>query len=207
MTMMKGLTRALALMVALLSTPVCLPAHAAASDPAVQPVQQLCDALIDVMKNAKALGVQGRYDKLRPVIQQTFDLTDMTKFSVGPVWNTMSAQDQQQLQAAFERYTLANYASNFDGYDGEKFVVDPSVQDRGSDKIVSTKLVAKSETHPLAYKMRQTGGSWKVLDVYYENSISQLAKQRSDFGATVQTGGASALVKKLDELSAKLMKG
>ncbi|HUO97711.1 MAG TPA: ABC transporter substrate-binding protein [Rhizomicrobium sp.] len=183
------------------------PSRAEATDPAVKPVQQLCDALIDVMKNAKTLGMQGRYDKLKPVIEQTFDLADMTKYSVGPVWMTMSPQDHESLEAAIERYTLANYASNFDGYDGEKFVVDPTVQVRGSDRIVSTKLVTKTETHPLAYKMRQIGGNWRVLDVYYENSISQLAKQRSDFGATVQSGGAPALVKKLNALSDKLMKG
>ena len=205
--MMKSWMRALALAAVLFPGFGSLPARAEAPDPAVQPVQQLCDALIDVMKNAKALGIQGRYEKLKPVIEQTFDLADMTKYSVGPVWNTMSPQDQKALQEAFERYTLANYAANFDGYDGEKFVVDPAAQVRGTDKIVTTKLVAKSETHPLAYKMRQLGGSWRVLDVYYENSISQITKQRSDFGSTVSSGGAAALVKKLDELSAKLMKG
>lgn len=182
------------------------PVRAEATDPAVQPVQTLCDTLLDVMKNAKTLGIQGRYEKLKPVIERTFDLADMTRLSVGTSWAGMSPQDQQALQTAFERYTLANYASNFNGYDGEKFTVDPTVTPRGADKVVSTKLVAKDGTHPLAYRMHQVGTAWKVLDVYYENSISQLARQRSDFAATVQAGGAAALEKKLNQLSEKLMK-
>jgi hypothetical protein len=37
--------------------------------------------------------------------------------------------------------------------------------------------------------------------------VSQLATRRSDFAATVATGGAPALIKKLDEISDKLMAG
>ena len=205
--MMKHWMGAVSIAAALLAGGISVPAHAEAADPAVQPVQTLCDTLIDVMKNAKTLGIQGRFNKLKPVVEQTFDLPDMTKYSVGPSWMKMSPQDQQMLQAAFERYTLANYASNFDGYGGEKFTVEPTVTPRvGGDKIVSTKLIGKDESHSLAYRMHQVGGTWKILDVYYENSISQLARQRSDFGATVQSGGAAALEKKINALSDKLMK-
>ena len=205
--MMKRWMCAVSIAAALATGGIFVPAHAQAPDPAVQPVQTLCDALIDVMKNAKALGIKGRHDKLKPVVEQSFDIPDMTKYSVGPSWNTMSPQDQQMLQAAFERYTLANYASNFDGYGGEKFAIEPTVTARvGGDKIVSTKLIGKDESHSLAYRMHQVGGAWKILDVYYENSISQLAKQRSDFGATVQSGGAAALEKKINALSDKLMR-
>jgi phospholipid transport system substrate-binding protein len=205
--MIKGWMRIGSLVAALLTGAIPAASHAEAGDPAVQPVQQLCDALLDVMKNAKTLGVQGRYNKLKPVVEQTFDIADMTKYSIGPAWTTMSPQDREMLQTAFERYTLANYAANFDGYDGEKFVIEPGVTPRGADKVVSTKLVTKAETHPLAYRMHQVSGGWRILDVYYENSISQLARQRSDFGSTVQSGGAAALEKKLNALSDKLMKG
>jgi phospholipid transport system substrate-binding protein len=183
-------------------------AQAQTPDPAVQTVQALCDGLLDTMKHAKELGIKGRYDKLKPLIAQTFDLADMTRIAVGPNWTTMSSQDHEALQAAFERLAVAQYASNFDGYDGEKFVVDPTPSPRPSstDKVVMTKLITKTDNVQIAYRMHQIGTSWKILDVYYKNSISQLATQRSDFGATVQSGGAAALEKKLSELSEKLMK-
>ncbi len=32
------------------------------------------------MKHGKALGLQGRYNKLKPMVEQAYDLADMTKF-------------------------------------------------------------------------------------------------------------------------------
>ena len=176
------------------------------TDPAVQTVQSFYDTLVDTMKHGKELGLKGRYDKLKPAIEQAYDLADMTKFVVGPSWTTLSADDQKALQAAFERMTIANYAKNFDEYGGEKFTVDPTVQAVGADKRVMSKLVTGNQTIPFNYRLRQTGGSWKILDVYLNGSISELATRRSDFGATVSTGGASALIKKINDLSDSLMK-
>ncbi len=103
--------------------------------------------------------------------------------------------------------TVANYASNFDGYSGEKFVVDPTTQTRGQDRIVQSKLITGGKTIPFGYRMRQVGGTWKILDIYLNGYVSQLATQRSDFGATVAAGGAKGLEKKINALSDKLMGG
>ena len=182
-------------------------ARAEVPDAAVAQVQTLYDALLDSMKHAKELGVKGRYEKLKPAIEQTFDFPDMVRFVVGTSWATMPAADQQALLAAFERMTIANYASNFDGYDGEKFVVDPAVTMRGADRVVQSKLVTKSQTIPFNYRMRQTGGTWKILDIYLNGYVSQVATQRSDFGATLTAEGPSGLVKKINALSDKLISG
>jgi phospholipid transport system substrate-binding protein len=45
-----------------------------------------------------------------------------------------------------------------------------------------------------------------VIDIFLNGYVSQIAKQRSDFGATVQSGGAKALEKNLEALSDKLAK-
>jgi phospholipid transport system substrate-binding protein len=195
-----GSMRAVALFLVLLAAP------AFAADPAVQPVQNFYDSLLDSMKHAKELGVKGRYEKLKPVIEQSFDMAGMTRLSVGPAWNGMSPQEQQGLVASLNRYTIASYASNFNGYDGEKFVVEPASTLRAPDRMVLSKLVTKSETIPFNYRMREVNGAWKVLDIFLNGYVSQIAKQRSDFGATVSAGGAAALKKKIDTLTDKLMK-
>jgi phospholipid transport system substrate-binding protein len=199
--------KALSLAAALMLAPALTgPAHAADADPAAQTVQNFYDALLDSMKHGKELGVSGRYAKLKPAVDQAYDLADMTKFVVGPSWTTFSASDQQALTAAFERMTVASYALNFDSFSGEKFVVDPAVQARGTDKLVQSKLVTGNQAIPFNYRMREVGGSWKILDVYLNGTISELATRRSDFSATVSSGGAQALIKKIDALSDALMK-
>ena len=182
-------------------------ARAEAPDPAVQQVQTFYNTLLDSMKHAKELGIKGRYDKLKPVIEQSFDLPDMTRLAVGPSWTTMPAVEQQALLAAFEFMTVASYAGNFNGYNGEKFVVDPASTARGTDCVVQSKLIAKDQTVPFNYRMRLADGRWKVVDIYLNGYVSQVATQRSDFGATLASGGAPALVKKITALADKLMSG
>ena len=199
--------KALSLAAALLLTPVlAVPGRAADADPAVQTVRNFYDTLLESMKQGKSLGINGRYAKLKPAVDQAYDIADMTKYVVGPSWTNFTASDQQALTAAFERLTVANYANNFDSFSGEKFEVDPAAQVRGTDKVVQSKLVTGSQTIPFNYRMREVGGSWKILDVYLNGTISQLATRRSDFGATVSSGGAQALIKKINELSDQQMK-
>lgn len=195
-----ALTLALALVAPLAS------ARADAADPAVPAVQSFYATLLDCMKNAKSLGAQGRYDKLKPSVERSFELGTMVKYAVGPAWDTASADDQKSLTAAFGRMTIAQYAGNFDGYDGEKFTVEPQATLRGNDHYVKSALVAKDQTVVFTYRMRQFGGQWKIIDILLDGSISQLSVYRSDFSATVKDGGAPALVKKLDHLADKALK-
>jgi phospholipid transport system substrate-binding protein len=54
--------------------------------------------------------------------------------------------------------------------------------------------------------MRQSSGTWKVIDIYLNGFVSELATRRSDFGSTLSSGGAQALVKKINELADNAMK-
>jgi phospholipid transport system substrate-binding protein len=197
---------ALSLVAALLCAPVLSTAAQADSDPAVAQIQSFYDTLLDSMKHGKELGVQGRYNRLKPAVEQTYDLPLMTSLVVGSSWASISSSDQQALIAAFERRTIANYAKNFDDYSGEKFTVDPAAQVHGTDKVVMSKLITGGQTIPFNYRMRQSGGTWKVIDVYLNGFVSELATKRSDYGSTLSNGGAPALVKKLNALADGLMK-
>ena len=179
---------------------------ASAADPAVATVQGFYDTLLASMKGGKALGAQGRFAKLKPAVDQAFDIGTMIKYSVGESWATTAPADQKALTDAFERMTAAQYAGNFDSFGGEKFVVDPDVQVRGTDRYVSSKLVASDQTVTFIYRLRQFGSSWRIIDILLEGNISQLAVYRSDFAATVKAGGAAALVTKINALADKALK-
>jgi len=206
-TLMHNLMIKLSLALALALTLFAPAAQADAADPATPAVQTFYAALLDGMKGGKTLGNQGRYDKLKPVIEQTFDLGTMIKYAVGPTWTTASADDQKALSDAFARMTIAQYAGNFSNFDGEKFVVEPKADIRGTDHYVKTSLVAKDQTVQFIYRMRQFGNDWKIIDILLEGSISQLSVYRSDFAATLKTGGAASLVKKINTLADKALKG
>ena len=177
-----------------------VPAQAQPSDPAAATIQNFYDALTASMKAGGA--TKSRYDKLKPAIDQAFDIPGMTALSVGPTWSSISSTDQKALIEAFDRMTIANYARNFDSYSGEKFTVDPAVTERGSDKFVkSTLKPASGDAIPFNYRMHQAEGSWKIEDIYLNGTISQLAQKRSDFSATLQASGPEGLAKKINALA------
>ena len=53
--------------------------------------------------------------------------------------------------------------------------------------------------------MQQSGGTWKIIDVY-TGSISQLTTRRSDFAASLASGGAQGLISHLNTLVENQMK-
>jgi ABC-type transporter MlaC component len=53
--------------------------------------------------------------------------------------------------------------------------------------------------------MRESAGSWKIIDVYY-GAISQLTTRRADFSAPIAAGGASTLIAHLNSLSDDLLR-
>ena len=181
---------------------------AQSDDPAVARIRSYCDALIETMRQAQELGVQGRYAKLAPVIQATFDLGAMTRIAVGPDWPKIPPQQQKALVENFTKMTIATYANRFDGYSGERFEVEPVTESRKADRIVRTRL-----SHPdghadvLNYLMRGQGDTWKAVDVYLSGTISELATRRSEFAAILKSGGPEALIDSLRQRSGKLLQG
>ena len=188
------------------ATIISASAYAQAGDPAAAKIDAFDAALIKTLQAGKAAGVEGRAKVIGPAVEQAFDLPLMTRVAVGPTWTKIAPEDQEALQKAYARFAIANYAKNFSDYSGQKLELDGPVVDRAPDKIVKTKLTGGGANVSLSYRMRMDGGSWKVVDVFYNSSISQLATQRSDFASTLSSGGAKALVAKLQAQTDKLLK-
>jgi phospholipid transport system substrate-binding protein len=179
------------------STPVM-----AQTDPAQIKVQALDNGLLAIMK-AKGTE-QSRAQSIAPVIDRAFDLPLMTRLAVGPSWMAIAPGDQQALVAAFRRMTIAQYAANFDSWSGESFTIAPEVESRAGDKLVRTTLDAPGkDAIKISYRLRASGGEWKIIDVFYRNSISQIATRRSDFSSVLAKEGAKGLVAHLDKLASK----
>ena len=156
--------------------------------------------LLEVMKNADKLGYKGRYDKLAPVVSQTYDLPLMARISVGPQWAGLSPDDQAKITEAFKALSIATFASRFDGYGGESFKVTGESPTTGGDDVVDTKLMRPNdEPVDLNYRLRKTGDDWKVIDVFLSGTISQLANYRSEFSSTLRDKGAAGLVQLIND--------
>lgn len=165
----------------------------AASDPQ-QVVQSFYAVLLGNMKEGRMLGETGRYARLAPVVDRTFDIPFMTRLAVGPYWARLNAAQQQQLLEAFAHYVAATYADQFDSYSGQQLQV-TGEHAYGADIMVQTKIAkADGETTRLDYLMRQNQGTWEISDVYLDGTISQMAVRRSEFHSILEREGVEGLV-------------
>jgi len=178
------------------------------ADPATQRVSSLSDALLDTMRQAKELGIKGRYDKLAPVLAKTYDLPLMTRIAVGQSWDALTQEQRQAIVSAFTRMTTATYASRFDGFSGEQFLILQTLDQKNGDKIVKTQIIqSNGKPVALSYLVRKTGNDWRIIDVYLNGTISELANRRAEFGAVLKSSGAEGLVGSLNKQGDKLLAG
>jgi len=207
MSLSRRLVLALPLAPALAAWPRCATAADAGAAPAV--IERFYDELLAVMKQAKKLSFDERYNRLAPAISRAFDLSLMTRIAIGPGWAQIAADQQQRLGAAFARYTISVYANRFDDYGGERFEVTPAAVPNPNGVLVNSRLVkTNGETIALNYLLRQeAGGGWKVIDIYLSGTVSELAARRSEFVAVLQRNGAEGLVQLIEQRTAALRAG
>ncbi len=200
----------LGLVLSLAGTAAMSPLRApAAEQPQAAPtevISKFYDGLTASMRAGPSLGGEGRYRKLEPLVDATFNLPLMTQVAVGPSWGSLASDQQSKLIEAFRRFTIASYASHFDSYDGERFDVQPEPQAMAGGTLVLSRLVPKDKQPiVLNYVMRQTDGVWQAIDVYAEGTISELARRRSEFSSVLRRNGVEALTDRLVEKAQTLL--
>ena len=172
-------------------------------------VERLNAALIEVMQEADALGFQGRYERLAPVLSATFDFPLMARISAGKHWRVWDEVLRARFVAAFGHTSIATYAARFDGYGGERFEVLGERPGLRKTVLVRNRLV-KSDGKAVAidYLLKTGPGDskegWRVVDVFLDGKFSELALKRSEYGAVIKNDGVETLIRGLDEKAARL---
>jgi phospholipid transport system substrate-binding protein len=174
----------------------------------VAAVEALNAGLLQIMRAGRATPFAARAAMLTPVIQQSFDLGQILRTSVGSRFASLPAGQQTELLDLFTRYTVASYVANFDGFSGERFEVSPKPRQVGADQVVETRIVTSGGDSPrIDYVTRHTDSGWRVVDVLLDGSISRVAVQRSDFRALVGGNDAAPLIASLRQKIASLEAG
>lgn len=211
------LSLALALPVATAETPQ-VPANLAQGDAAQAPetpntaaaqtIEGLHVDLLSVMKDAEGLGYAGREQKLAKSVPNHFDVEFMARKSLGRYWSRADEADRARYLETFERFMVANYAGRFDGYSGQSFVIDGQKPADLGTVLVQTHLVNPGDDNvELKYRLRPVDEKWKIIDVFLDGTVSELALRYSEFVSIVKRENLAALIAALDERIAKLARG
>jgi len=162
-------------------------------------IETLDNTLLMVMKDAKRLGYRGRYEILKPVVEETFDFESITRYSVGRLWKTFDEKEKEELVQRFTTLSIATYAARFDGYGGEKFRLASSKPLRRGRYLVRTELVkADGEIIHMDYVMKKKGGKWRAVNVVV-NGVSDLSLKRAQYTYILRKKNYEGLIRKLDK--------
>ena len=170
-------------------------------------VERFDEALLDVLKQADALGYRGRFDRLAVPVTDAFDLDLMAERSLGGAWQKLSEPERARWRELFRQFTIANYAANFDRWSDQRFEVVGEDAGTSDTRAVRTRVRSSdNENVDLTYRLRQTAAGWKIVDVYLKGTVSELALRRADFTAVLDRGGFAKLESmvraRLDDLAA-----
>jgi phospholipid transport system substrate-binding protein len=186
------------------------PAAGAAEDPAAAarvPVERLYATLDDVMARADALGFEGRYEALAPVVASSYDVNFMAQLILGSGWKELTPQQQARWVDAFTRFTVSTYADRFDGA-RIRFEIGASEPAAQETTLVRTVLHPKdAEPVKLDYRVRPGAGGYRIVDVYLNGTVSELALRRSEYSSLMKREGFDALVGALEQKSAAAKAG
>jgi len=171
-------------------------------------IEALHAALLEVMRDAKGLGYEGRSAQLAPVIPRHFDVEFMARKAVGRHWEKASDEEKQRYLESFGRFMVANYAGRFDGYSGQSFETLGEESARSETLLVRTQLVDPTDENvELSYRLREVPEGWKIIDVYMDGTVSELALRRSEFSSVAKREGFDALIETLNAKITKLASG
>jgi phospholipid transport system substrate-binding protein len=137
-----------------------------------------------------------RRRRIRAVVNQIFDFTEISQRSLGRHWQARTPAEREQFVALFGDLLENAYITKIESYSGEKIQYPGDVID-GDLAVVKTRIVTKQGTEiPIDYRMFLNGGRWAVYDVSIEG-ISLIGNYRTQFNAVIQRSGFPDLVAKL----------
>jgi len=137
-----------------------------------------------------------RRRRIRAVVNQIFDFTEISQRSLGRHWQARTPGEREQFVALFGDLLENAYITKIESYSGEKIQYPGDVV-AGDLALVKTRIVTKQQTEiPVDYRMFLNGGRWAVYDVSIEG-ISLIGNYRTQFNAVIQRSGYPDLVAKL----------
>lgn len=196
----------------LIATALALSGPAAASTSDGASPETLVDrfdaTLLQVMHEAKQqVGYGARFDRLAAVMNETFDFEGMSRLAVGPTWNGLTTVQRRSIVAAFRNYSIATYVAEFDDYSGEQLVRDGRLTLPQGLMVMATLVPKDDQPVKFGYLFHKRDGNWRVIDIYLNGTISQLAVRRSEFAAVLAQSGADGLVDELVQKEKTLEQG
>ncbi len=134
--------------------------------------------------------------KLEGIVTKAVDLEGMAKSALGKTWDgTPSAKRKKFLDAFVGRFRKAT-GEQLDQYRSTEVKYYPE-KPEGDDTLVPTEVTVKGEPTKVDYRMREAGGSWRIVDIVVDD-VSTVENYRASFNRIIKKEGMDGLIARLN---------
>jgi phospholipid transport system substrate-binding protein len=182
-------------------------AQEATATDAMPAVKSLGDRILALAKDPSCkTDREGCREKLRVLIEQYWDTTDMARSALGYHWKSLDAQQQQQFTKLFSDLIESIYLSrsNFSKAQGytDTVTIDylKEIPEGDDYSKISTAVTLRPGEKPIRvdYRTHWEDGKWMVYDIIVED-ISLTGNYRNQFNRVINNQGYSELVRLLQD--------
>lgn len=176
------------------------PVFAAAAEPGEQ-VRQTVDNLLAILQDPQLTGETNkneRRQKLKQLIYQRFDFTEMAKRSLGAEWRRRSPAEQKEFVQLFGDLLERTYLDQIEAYSREKVRYLEQRADGPYAKAATRIVDSKGQEYAVDYRLHNVNGDWKVYDVIIED-VSLVNNYRAQFSRVLTKSSFGELLEAMKQ--------
>ncbi len=149
-------------------------------------------SLLASMQAGARAGFTGRYRLLEPVIRRTIAWSAMLHLLTGRDWEQFSPAQRLRLRQLFIHYTIANYAHEFSGYEGQRFEIIKHRHYPAYDLVIARFNEKNHRHHTFVYLLQKVRSTWRVVNIFVDG-VSNISLLKSQFQFMVRKSGPEGL--------------
>jgi len=168
---------------------VVLPALASADPSAF--VQEVSNKAITDLAVSSGASDKDRAVKLKPILEQYFDMPGIAKYMLGSYWRKATPEEQSAFTAALTDFLALSYGKRFASYTGHEMAIG-RVRDEGDGlaTVFSVVKLASGEEARVDWVILSQAATYKISDVKVEG-LSLADTHRQEFASVISNNGGS----------------
>ncbi|TNE56516.1 MAG: hypothetical protein EP340_11530 [Alphaproteobacteria bacterium] len=166
-------------------------------------IAQFNAALLEAIHTPEDAGFEARRAIMESAVQEAFDMPLLARRTMSrSVWSEWTPEQKRLYVDTLQDYQAAVLADRFKPGADVTFVIDGVEDSVQGTKLVKTRILrAEDEDVKLNYLTADREEVWRVVDIYLNSTISEVAMRRSEYSAIVAAQGFDGLI---DALNAQI---
>jgi phospholipid transport system substrate-binding protein len=174
-------------------TPACAQGESATTADIRQMLERRDQQIKAILRGTDEYTAEQRAE-LKTLINGVVDFEAMGRRALGPHWEDLSAEQQDEFVAVFRDVVRAQSMSDLGVYNSK--VTYDQIEAQGDSAFVRTQTKYKGRTTPVEYVLQRRGGEWQAEDIIVDGVSTAEGYARS-FQTVVRQRGFETLMKSL----------